>query len=82
MEKKIPDSVIESLLLEGCSDREIAQQTGLSARAIGKRIRGLYKHYGIEAKGIRRVQLTVLLFRRSLQCRSIRGSRKGTATEN
>ena len=82
LEKRVSDQVIERLLIEGCSDQEISQRTGLKPRSVTARVKQLYLAYGI-TDGVRRVQLTVLLFRRMLtQCelkRSLRSSPRGTA---
>jgi DNA-binding NarL/FixJ family response regulator len=72
MQKKCSDEVIELLLIEGCSDAEISKRTGLSARGVTNRVNRMYLSYGITA-GVKRVQLTVLLFRRWLtRCESKR----------
>lgn len=71
-QKLVSDEVIESLLLEGCSDAEIASRTGLKPRTVTARVKQLYLIHGI-TDGVRRVQLTVLLFRRWLsRCESKR----------
>ncbi len=81
IEKKVSDREIEALLIEGCSDREISARTGLRPRTVTARVKQLYLSYGI-TDGVRRVQLTVLLFRRMLACewkRNLRSSRPDTA---
>lgn len=82
IEKKVSDQAIELLLIEGCSDAEIAERTGLKPRTVTARVKQLYLINGI-TDGVRRVQLTVLLFRRWLSLceskRSLRSSPRDTA---
>lgn len=82
IEKTVSDEAIELLLIEGCSDAEIARRTGLKPRTVTARIKQFYLAYGI-TDGVRRVQLTVLLFRRWLSLcelkRNRRSSLQGTA---
>lgn len=82
MEKKVSDQAIELLLIEGCSDAEIAARTGLKRRSVTNRVGRLYLKHGI-IDGAQRVQLTVLLFRRWLSLceskRSLRSSPRATA---
>lgn len=81
LQKTVSDQVIESLLIEGCDDAEIAARTGLKPRSVTARVKQLYLIHGI-TDGVRRVQLTVLLFRRSLACelkRNLRNSLQATA---
>jgi DNA-binding NarL/FixJ family response regulator len=63
----VSDEVLELLLLEGCSDEEIAKRSGLSRRGVTQRVQRLYLIYAI-TDGVKRVQLTVFLFRRWLDC--------------
>ncbi len=63
----VSDEVLELLLIEGCCDEEIAERSGLSRRGVTARVQRLYLIYGITG-GDKRVQLTVFLFRRWIEC--------------
>jgi DNA-binding CsgD family transcriptional regulator len=56
---------IAALLLQGCSNTEIAKQLKMKPRTVKAHFNRLFKRFGIK-DGIKRVKLATLLYRRGL----------------
>jgi len=56
---------IAELLLQGCSNAEIARQLKMNQRTVKAHFNRLFLRFGIDG-GIKRVKLAILLYRRSL----------------
>jgi DNA-binding NarL/FixJ family response regulator len=62
------DGQILKLLLEGCSNKEIACELSISPRAVKQHLRSLFQRAGISS-GRKRVKLaTALLWKEQFQC--------------
>ena len=62
------DGQILRLLLEGCSNKEIAGELKISPRTVKQHLRSLFQRAGIEG-GRKRVKLaTALVWREQVQC--------------
>jgi DNA-binding NarL/FixJ family response regulator len=62
------DGQILHLLLEGCSNKEIASELKISPRTVKQHLRSLFQRAGIEG-GRKRVKLaTALMWREQTQC--------------
>ncbi len=62
------DGQILHLLLEGCSNKEIASELNISPRTVKQHLRSLFQRAGIEG-GRKRVKLaTALMWREQTQC--------------
>jgi len=62
------DGQILKLLLEGCSNKEIACELSISPRTVNQHLRSLFQRAGISS-GRKRVKLaTALLWKEQLQC--------------
>jgi DNA-binding CsgD family transcriptional regulator len=59
------DQEIVDLLLQGCDNAEIANQLNMAHRTVKARFNRLFVKFGIR-RGIKRVKLAVLLYRRQL----------------
>jgi DNA-binding CsgD family transcriptional regulator len=59
------DQQIVDLLLQGCDNAEIANQLNMAHRTVKARFNRLFVKFGIR-RGIKRVKLAVLLYRRQL----------------
>jgi DNA-binding NarL/FixJ family response regulator len=57
------DRQIADLLLQGCSNAEIAQLLNMNPRTVKARFKRLFRHFDIRG-GIKRVKLATLLYRR------------------
>jgi ATP/maltotriose-dependent transcriptional regulator MalT len=65
------DGQILQLLLEGCSNKEIAQELNISPRTVKQHLRSLFQRAGIEG-GRKRVKLaTALVWREQVQCNHV-----------
>src|SRR5215467_13523742 len=56
---------IATLLLQGCTNTEIAKQLKMNRRTVKAHFNRLFRRFGIE-DGIKRVKLATLLYRREL----------------
>jgi DNA-binding NarL/FixJ family response regulator len=62
------DEQILRLLMEGCSNKEIAGELHISPRTVKQHLRGLFQRAGIEG-GRKRVKLaTAMLWKEQAQC--------------
>jgi len=67
------DEEILQLLLQGCSNKEIAGELNISPRTVKQHLRSLFQRAGIHG-GRKRVKLaTALLWKEQLQCTHVIG---------
>lgn len=57
------DQQVAAWLLTGAENREIASELAINLRAVKHSMARLFRHYGI-TRGIKRVQLATLLYRK------------------
>jgi hypothetical protein len=61
---------IVALLLQGCSNTEIAKQLKMKPRTVKAYFNRLFERFGID-DGIKRVKLATLLYRRSIEAEQL-----------
>jgi DNA-binding NarL/FixJ family response regulator len=61
------DQQVLDLLVQGCSNKEIAKELNISARTVKQHLRTLFLRAGIR-EGRKRVKLATAMFARSMPC--------------
>jgi DNA-binding NarL/FixJ family response regulator len=61
------DQQVLDLLVQGCSNKEIAKELNISARTVKQHLRTLFLRAGIR-EGRKRVKLAAAVFARSMSC--------------